>query len=63
LTQPAAAQTAQDQPKWKAKYGGLFEDENGKLKKLLAQAEFNKAMLREIAAKIVTIAGYKKGLG
>jgi putative transposase len=47
--------------KWKAKYGGLdvsdakrlkaLEDENGKLKKLLAEAELDKAMLKEIAAK------------
>ena len=47
--------------KWKAKYGGLdvsdakrlkaLEDENAKLKKLLAEAELDKAMLREIAAK------------
>lgn len=47
--------------KWKAKYGGLevsdakrlraLEDENARLKKLLAEAELDKAMLREIAAK------------
>src|ERR1700747_194479 len=47
--------------KWKAKYGGLevsdakrlkaIEDENAKLKKLLAEAELDKAMLKEIAAK------------
>ena len=47
--------------KWKATYGGLevsdakrlkaLEDENAKLKKLLAEAELDKAMLREIAAK------------
>ena len=47
--------------KWKAKYGGLevsdakrlkaLEDENAKLKKLLAEAELAKAMLKEIAAK------------
>jgi len=47
--------------KWKAKYGGLevsdakrlkaLEDENAKLKKLLAKAELDKAMLKEIAAK------------
>ena len=47
--------------KWKAKYGGLdvsdakrlkaLEDENAKLKKLLAEAELDKAMLREIATK------------
>ena len=47
--------------KWKAKYGGLelsdakrlksLEDENAKLKKLLAEAELDKAMLKDIAAK------------
>jgi putative transposase len=47
--------------KWKARYGGLevsdakrlksLEDENAKLKKLLAEAELDKAMLKEIAAK------------
>ena len=47
--------------KWKAKYGGLevsdakrlkaLEDENGKLKKLLAEAELDKAMPKEIASK------------
>jgi putative transposase len=47
--------------KWKAKYGGpevsdakrlkAFEDENAKLKKLLAEAELDKEMLKEIAAK------------
>jgi len=47
--------------KWKAKFGGLdvsdakrlraLEDENAELKKLLAEAELDKAMLREIAAK------------
>jgi len=46
--------------KWKAKYGGLevsdarrlkvLEDEN-RLKKLLAEAELDKAMLKEIASK------------
>ena len=45
--------------KWKAKYGGLevsdakrlkaLEDENAKLKRLLAEAELDKAMLKEIA--------------
>jgi putative transposase len=49
--------------KWKAKYGGLevpdakrlkaLEDENAKLKKLLAEAELDKAMLKEIASKNV----------
>ena len=47
--------------KWKAKCGGLevsdakrlraLEDENTKLKKLLAEAELDKAMLKEIATK------------
>ena len=47
--------------KWKAKYGGLevsdakrlkaLEDENAKLKKLLAEAELDKAMLKEIVTK------------
>ena len=47
--------------KWKAKYGGLevsdakrlkaLEDENTKLKKLLAEAMLDNAMLKEIAAK------------
>ena len=47
--------------RWQAKYGGLevsdakrlkaLEDENAKLKRLLAEAELDKAMLKEIAAK------------
>ena len=47
--------------KWKAKYGGLevsdarrlkaLEDENGKLKKLLAEAMLDNAMLKDIATK------------
>jgi putative transposase len=47
--------------KWKAKYGGLevsdarrlkaLEDENRRLKKLLAEAELDKAMFKEIASK------------
>ena len=47
--------------KWKGKYGGLdvsdakrlkaLEDENNKLKKLLANAMLDNAMLKEIAAK------------
>src|ERR1700757_1543757 len=47
--------------KWKAKYGGLdvsdakrlkvLEDENVKLKKLLAEAMLDNAMLKEITAK------------
>jgi putative transposase len=47
--------------KWKAKYGGMdvsdprrlkaLEDENGKLKKLLAEAMLDNAMLRDVAAR------------
>jgi putative transposase len=47
--------------KWKAKFGGLdisdakrlraLEDENTKLKKLLAEAMRDNAMLKEIAAR------------
>ena len=47
--------------KWKAKYGGLgvsdarrlkaLEDENTKLKKLLADAMLDNAMLKEVASK------------
>jgi putative transposase len=47
--------------KWKGKYGGLevsdakrlkaLEDENVKLKKLLAEAMLDNAMLKEIATK------------
>ena len=47
--------------KWRAKYGGLevsqarrlrvLEDENVKLKKLLAEAMLDNAMLKDIAAK------------
>src|SRR5712675_2007703 len=47
--------------KWKAKYGRLevsdakrlkaLEDENAKLKKLLAEAMLDNAMLRDVAAK------------
>ena len=47
--------------KWKAKYGGLevsearrlkaLEDENARLKKLLAQAMLDNAMLRDVAAR------------
>ena len=46
---------------WKAKYGGLevsdakrlkaLEDENAKLKKLLAEAMLDNAMLKDIASK------------
>jgi putative transposase len=47
--------------KWKAKYGGMdvsdarklkaLEEENGKLKKLLAEAMLDNAMLKDIASK------------
>ena len=47
--------------KWKAKYGGMevsdarrlrrLEEENTKLKKLLAEAMLDNAMLKDIAAK------------
>jgi putative transposase len=47
--------------KWKAKYGGLevsdakrlkaLEDENAKLKKLLAEAMLDNAMLKDVVAK------------
>jgi len=47
--------------KWKAKYGDLgisdakrlkaLEDENAKLKKLLAEAMLDNAMLKDVAAK------------
>lgn len=47
--------------KWKAKFGGLevseakllrqLEDENAKLKKLLAEAMLDNAMLKEITVK------------
>ena len=47
--------------KWKAKYGGLqvsdarrlrtLEDENGKLKKLLAEVMLDNAILKDVAAK------------
>lgn len=49
--------------KWKAKYGGMdvsdarrlktLEDENTKLKKLLAETMLDNAMLKEIASKNV----------
>jgi putative transposase len=48
--------------KWKAKYGGLevsdahrlkaLEDENGKLKKLLAETMLDNAILKDVAAKL-----------
>ena len=47
--------------KWRSKYGGMevsdarrlkaLEDENGKLKKLLAEAMLDNAMLKDIATK------------
>lgn len=47
--------------KWKARYGGLevsdarrlkaLEEENGKLKKLLAEAMLDNAILKDVAAK------------
>lgn len=47
--------------KWKAKYGGLevseakrlkaLEDENARLKKLLAETMLDNAMLKDVAAK------------
>jgi len=47
--------------KWKAKYGGMevsdarrlkaLEDENAKLKKLLAEAMLDNAMLRDVTAR------------
>jgi len=47
--------------KWKSKYGGMeasdakrlkaLEDENAKLKRLLAEAMLNNAMLKDIASK------------
>jgi len=47
--------------KWKAKYGGMevsearrlkaLEDENAKLKRLLAEAMLDNAMLRDVAAR------------
>jgi putative transposase len=48
--------------KWKAKYGGLdvsdakrlrsLEDENGKLKRLLAEAMLDNALLKDIATNV-----------
>ena len=47
--------------KWKARYGGMevsdarrlrrLEEENSKLKKLLAEAMLDNAMLRDVAAR------------
>jgi putative transposase len=58
--------------KWKAKYGGLevsdakrlkaLEDENAKLKKLLAEAMLDMAMLKDVAAKMVTPAARREAV-
>src|SRR6476661_8527329 len=58
--------------KWKAKYGGLevsdakrlkaLEDENAKLKKLLAEAMLDNAMLKDIASKMVTPAARREAV-
>ena len=57
--------------KWKAKFGGLevseakrlrqLEDENAKLKKLLAEAMLDNAMLKEITAKISSLTSSSPG--
>jgi putative transposase len=58
--------------KWKAKYGGLdvsdarrlksLEDENAKLKRLLAEAMLDNAMLKDVASKNVWSAPALQGL-
>jgi putative transposase len=58
---PQARDQQRDILQWKAKYGGLevsdakrlkaLEDENAKLKKLLAEAMLDNAMLKDITAK------------
>jgi putative transposase len=58
---PQARDQQRNLYKWKAKFGGLdvsdakrlksLEDENAKLKKLLAEAMLDNAMLKDIAAK------------
>ena len=58
--------------KWKAKYGGLdvsdakrlkaLEDENAKLKKLLAEAMLDNAMLKDIGKKMVTPAARREAV-
>jgi putative transposase len=58
--------------KWKAKHGGLdvsdakrlmsLEDENAKLKKLLADAMLDNAMLKDVAAKMVTPAAGREAV-
>ena len=59
--------------KWKSKYGGLevsdarrlktLEDENAKLKRLLAEAMLDNAMLKDIASKNVWSAPSVQGSG
>jgi len=58
--------------KWKAKYGGMdvsdarklkaLEDENAKLKKLLAEAMLDNAILKDVAAKNVWSAPSVQGV-
>src|SRR4029453_10522924 len=58
--------------KWKAKFGGLdvsdakrlkaLEDENAKLKKLLAETMLDNAILKDVAAKNVWSAPALQGL-
>src|SRR6516164_4836781 len=58
--------------KWKAKYGGLdvsdakrlksLEDENAKLKRLLAEAMLDNAMLKDINKKMVTPAARREAV-
>ncbi|WP_461336055.1 IS3 family transposase [Bradyrhizobium liaoningense] len=58
--------------KWKAKYGGLevsdakrlkaLEDENAKLKKLLAEAMLDNAMLKDVVKKMVTPAARREAV-
>ena len=59
--QPTSWDQRDDVYKWKSKYGGLevsdakrlkaLEDENGRLKKLLADAMLDNAVLKDLAAK------------
>src|SRR5215472_1951193 len=59
--------------KWKAKYGGMevpdarrlkaLEDENAKLKRLLAEAVLDNAMLKDVAAKNGGARGQTRGRG
>ena len=58
--------------KWKAKFGGLevsdakrlkaLEDENAKLKKLLAEAMLDNAMLKDVASKMLTPAARREAV-